>query len=116
MSELLAGADISGLPQRGKVVVGFSGGDEAAVLRAARAFAAFVQSETQRRGGVPLRLLGPAPMNVVLIKDRYRYKLTIKCRNDKAFRALLAQVMQDYSAEGLPAKAAVTLDFNSDGD
>ena len=49
-------------------------------------------------------------------QDRYRYKLTIKCRNDKAFRAMLADVMQDYSAEGLPSKAAVTLDFNSDGD
>ena len=32
MSELLAGADISGLPQRGKVVVGFSGGADSTAL------------------------------------------------------------------------------------
>ena len=55
-------------------------------------------------------------MNVVLVKDRYRYKLTIKCRNDRAFRALVARTLEAYAAEGLPAKASVTLDFNSDGD
>ena len=65
---------------------------------------------------MPLRVLGPAPMNIVMVKDRYRYKLTIKCRNDRAFRALLTAVMEDYAAEGLPGKASVTLDFHSDGD
>ena len=58
-------------------MAGFSGKNEAAVLQAARAFAAFVQAETQRRGGVPLRLLGPAPMSVAMVKQQYRLKPNI---------------------------------------
>ena len=97
-------------------IAAFSGEKDGETLAAAARFGALLTQRARQQPNMPLRLLGPAPMNVVLIKDRYRYKLTIKCRNDKAFRALLADVMQDYSAEGLPAKAAVTLDFNSDGD
>ena len=97
-------------------IAAFSGEKDGETLAAAVRFGALLTQRAKQQPNMPLRLLGPAPMNVVLIKDRYRYKLTIKCRNDRAFRALLADVMQDYSAEGLPAKAAVTLDFNSDGD
>ena len=97
-------------------IAAFSGEKDGETLAAAVRFGALLTQRAKQQPNMPLRLLGPAPMNVVLIKDRYRYKLTIKCRNDKAFRALLADVMQDYAAAGLPAKAAVTLDFNSDGD
>ena len=97
-------------------IAAFSGEKDGVTLAAAARFGALLTDRAKQQPKMPLRLLGPAPMNVVLIKDRYRYKLTIKCRNDKAFRALLADVMQDYAAAGLPAKAAVTLDFNSDGD
>lgn len=97
-------------------IAAFSGEKDGETLAAAARFGALLTARAKQQPNMPLRLLGPAPMNVVLIKDRYRYKLTIKCRNDKAFRAMLADVMQDYSAEGLPGKAAVTLDFNSDGD
>ncbi len=97
-------------------MAGFSGKNEAAVLQAARAFAAFVQAETQRRGGVPLRLLGPAPMSVAMVKQQYRYKLTLKCRGDKAFRAMLRAALEQYDAGGWAAKAAVTIDFHADAD
>lgn len=97
-------------------IAAFSGEKDGETLAAAARFGALLTQRAKQQPNMPLRLLGPAPMNVVLIKDRYRYKLTVKCRNDRAFRALLSDVMQDYSAEGLPAKAAVTLDFNSDGD
>lgn len=97
-------------------MAGFSGRDEAAVLQAARAFAAFVQAETQRRGGVPLRLLGPAPMSVAMVKQQYRYKLTLKCRGDKAFRAMLRAALEQYGAGGWASKASVTIDFHADAD
>ena len=79
-------------------------------------FGRLLGQEAQKNKSLPLRILGPVPMNVVLVKDRYRYKLTIKCRNDKEFRALLRHTLELYGAEGLPGKATVSLDFNSDGD
>ncbi len=97
-------------------IAAFSGEKDGEALAAAARFGALLGVEAQKTPELPLRILGPAPMNVVLVKDRYRYKLTIKCRNDRAFRALVARTLEAYAAEGLPAKASVTLDFNSDGD
>ena len=70
----------------------------------------------RRRGGVPLRLLGPAPMSVAMVKRQYRYKLTLKCRGDKAFRAMLRAALAQYDAGGWASKASVTIDFHSDAD
>ena len=55
-------------------------------------------------------------MAIAMLGGKYRYKLTLKCRNDAAFRALLRRALDDYAAEKLPQKAAVTVDFNTDGD
>ena len=61
-------------------------------------------------------MLGPTPGSILKINDIYRYKLTVKCRNDKRFRALLRQVLSCYEEEKLPAKAAAAVDMHSDGD
>ena len=97
-------------------VLGFSGAKEPEVLEAASRFSALLAQEAAKQPDLPLRLLGPAPMNVVMVNDRYRYKLTLKCRNDRAFRRLLAQVLDRYNQEGLPSRATVVVDMNSDGD
>ena len=55
-------------------------------------------------------------MNILMLGGRYRYKLTLKCRNDAQFRALLRAALDAYAAEKLPGKASVVIDFNSDGD
>ncbi len=97
-------------------VVGFSGAQEGAVLAAARRFAALLAQNAAQQPALPLRVLGPVPMNIALLAGKYRYKLTLKCRNDRAFRAFLRKTLADYDAEKLAASAAVTLDFHSDGD
>ena len=55
-------------------------------------------------------------MGIAMLNGKYRYKLTFKCRNDAAFRALLRETLDAYAQEKLPQKASVILDFNSDGD
>ena len=42
----------------------------------------------------PWQLLGPAPAAVVKVNNRYRYRLTLTGRPDKAFRTLLAYLLQ----------------------
>lgn len=51
-----------------------------------------------------------------MLHGRYRYKLTIKCRNDGAFRELLRQVQRRYSDSPYVGKISVSIDFNSDSD
>lgn len=97
-------------------IAAFSGKDEGKTMAAAMRFAQILGQKAQATQGIPLRILGPAPMNVVMVKDRFRYKLTIKCRNDRAFRQIMGEVLGQYSQEGLPGRASVTLDFHSDGD
>ena len=49
--------------------------------------------------------LRPAPAPVVKLNNRYRYRVLVKCRNDKEIRAILAQILraaqQDRANKGL---------------
>lgn len=97
-------------------IVGFVGAQEGAVAMAAHRFGTLLAERAARHPRMPLRLLGPAPMSITMLNGKYRYKLTLKCRNDAAFRALLRETLDAYAQEKLPQKASVILDFNSDGD
>ncbi len=97
-------------------IVGFVGAQEGIVAMAAHRFGTLLAERAAQRPQMPLRLLGPAPMGITMLNGKYRYKLTLKCRNDAAFRALLRETLDVYAQEKLPQKASVILDFNSDGD
>ncbi len=97
-------------------VVGFSGGKEIEVARAAARFSALLGQQAARQPDMPLRVLGPTPSNIEKINENYRYKLTIKCRNDRRFRDLMRETLSLYEDEKLPAKATVAVDLHSDGD
>lgn len=97
-------------------VVGFVGDKEPEVLTAAVRFGQLLGETAAQNPQMPLRILGPAPMNIVMLNSKYRYKLTLKCRNDAQFRAVMRQTLDAYDKEKLPARASVILDFNSDGD
>ena len=60
---------------------------------------------------VKTSLLGPIDST-----DSYRYKLTVKCRNDRRFRDLIRETLTLYEQEKLPGKATVVVDLHSDGD
>ncbi|WP_367925574.1 primosomal protein N' [uncultured Ruthenibacterium sp.] len=97
-------------------MVGFSGKEESKVMQAARGFAELIQQNAERTNKIPLRILGPAPMNIVMVNNHYRYKLTVKCRNDGAFRRLMHLALDKYNEKGLALLASIYLDFYSDAD
>ncbi len=97
-------------------MVGFSGAKEADVASAAARFAQIFGQLASQREKMPLRVLGPTPCTIAKINDKYRYKLTVKCRGDRAFRDLMREVLAAYEKEKLPQKASVILDMHSDGD
>lgn len=97
-------------------VVGFVGAQEGMVAMAAHRFGTLLAERAAQHPRMPLRLLGPAPMAITMLNGKYRYKLTLKCRNDATFRALLRETLDVYAREKLPQKASVILDFHSDGD
>ena len=95
-------------------MVGFIAKEEQDALQAAKRFNALLSQKAREYKGLPLRVLGPAPMNIVQIAGSYRYRLTLKCRNDNQFREMLLQVLEQYNKEGLPRKASVYIDFHTD--
>ena len=103
-------------PFCGLCVIGFAGGKEIEVARAAARFSALLGQQAARQPDLPLRVLGPTPGNIEKINDTYRYKLTIKCRNDRRFRDLVRETLGLYEQEKLPSKASVIVDLHSDGD
>ena len=75
-------------------LVGFVGENQPLTLRAAAAFLdMFAKDARKDYPAMPLRILGPSPASVVKVSNKYRYKLIIKCRNSKDFRALLSSVL-----------------------
>ena len=103
-------------PFCGLCVVGFAGPKEIEVARAAARFAALLGQQAAKQPDLPLRVLGPTPGNIEKINEAHRYKLTVKCRNDRRFRDLMRETLGLYEQEKLPGKATVVVDLHSDGD
>ena len=103
-------------PFCGLCVVGFAGPKESEVARASARFAALLGRQAAKQPDLPLRVLGPTPGSIEKINDSYRYKLTVKGRNDRRFRDLIRETLTLYEQEKLPGKATVVVDLHSDGD
>ena len=83
-------------PFCGLCVVGFAGPKESEVARASARFAALLGRQAAKQPDLPLRVLGPTPGSIEKINDSYRYKLTVKCRNDRRFRDLIRETLTLY--------------------
>ena len=103
-------------PFCGLCVIGFAGAKENEVARAAARFSMLLGQQAKQQPDLPLRILGPTPGSIEKINDTYRYKLTVKCRNDRRFRDLVRSTLGLYEQEKLPSKATVAVDLHSDGD
>ena len=82
-------------PARDLIAVIASGLNESAVLQCCvtlkQALASYLK-DTQEA-----RVLGPAPHTIVRLNNRYRYRVTLRCRNNKMIRDLIAHVIRKVS-------------------
>ncbi|MEE0956604.1 MAG: primosomal protein N' [Ruminococcus sp.] len=95
-------------------LVGFVGENQVLTLQAANGFLkAFVQEAKRNYSKLPLRILGPSPATVVKVSNKYRYKLIIKCKNNRSFRALLSKTLIDFGSDRTFAKVTAYADMNA---
>lgn len=92
--------------------IGFTGLSEDSVAFCARRFADMVKKAAMNTRNIPLRLLGPSPASVLKVSNRYRYKVVLKCRNDRKFRALLSGLLISFAKEKCSGKVTVFADMN----
>jgi len=74
-----------------------SGLAENDVLRCIHAVCDSLRSDL--RGRQDVSLLGPAPLPVVRVNNRFRYRVNIACRADTGIRRLLAKILTDFSQD-----------------
>ena len=58
-----------------------------------------VRRHLEEQGGDRLLLLGPTPLPVVKVNNRYRYRVHISCQLDKAVRSLVSQTLISFSTD-----------------
>jgi primosomal protein N' (replication factor Y) len=97
------------------IVVGFVGTNEPKVRNASVDFLKMLsQLAKSAYADLPLRVLNPSPALIARISNKYRYKIIIKCRNDRRFREMLSQVLLSFSALRDYAAVTVFADCNPD--
>lgn len=60
----------------------------------------------------PIRLLGPLEYNIFIVNNNFRYKIVIKCINNKGFRDKLRQVFDEFN-KTQSKNVNVWVDFNN---
>lgn len=91
----------------------FSGQSEARVKNCTSLFFDMLVSHCRTDcPDMPLKVLNPSPATVAKMGNRYFYRLIIKCRNDKQFRAFLADLMRAYAMDKATRGITASADIN----
>ena len=93
--------------------VTFSSVLESDAYRAAEAFVELMREKINELSEIfPLRVLGPAKSGQGRANGKYRYALTVKCRNSKAFREFISGLLISASKDRRFANVRVAADIN----
>lgn len=93
------------------VTVAFSNTKENIAARDARVFLEIIKKVSKEYEGMPLIVLGPVPFVVEMVNNVYRWKLTLKCKNNKKFREFLNKVLKKYLSDK-ENKSSVYININ----
>lgn len=78
--------------------VRFKGPNEERVQESAGRFMEQLRKKTSAYG-LKLIGLGPMPERIYKVSGNYRYRLLIKAKNDRKFRAMLAELLKEFGAD-----------------
>ena len=94
-------------------LVGFVSGSARKSADAARLFLTkMTVLLTNDHPDIPLRVLGPVPASVFKVSNQYRYKLILKCRNDRRFRRMLGDMLTAFAKERAFSDVTVYADLD----
>ena len=95
--------------------VQFSGMFDERVIAASIRFKEHLQTMLEQPAyqAEAVRLLGPAPAAVPKINNKYRYKLTICCKNTRTMRRLIAFILKEFAKDKRNKGVTAFADSNS---
>ncbi|MCQ2471412.1 MAG: primosomal protein N' [Clostridia bacterium] len=90
-------------------LIGFSGEDETMVRTAADVFFEYAKPLLKNNSIIAM---GPMAARVVKISNKYRYRLILKCKNNKDFRKALSDLMIKFGKNSKFSSVSVYVDIN----
>lgn len=94
-------------------VVGFVGEKEADVAQSSRYFLELLKTKTSEvYKSEQIIVLGPVPLKVAKVSNKFRYRLILKCHNTKSFRAMISQIMEEFDEKYKKSDVTVYADIN----
>lgn len=75
------------------VVIGVSSPDEAAAENAAYKAIEILRKEAQGKSGIALKVIGAAKAPLYKMSNKYRYRVHMKCKLNKAMRGVISQTL-----------------------
>ena len=95
-------------------MIGFISENHSLTAKASRYFMEmFVKEAKENHSNLPLRILGPSPASIAKVSNKYRYKILVKCRNNKEFRQFLSERVKVFNSVNEYKKVAIYVDMNA---
>ncbi len=94
-------------------VVGFSAYDNCLCEKGANAFLKILSGHIENVN-IPIRVLGPSQCSVARINGKFRYRIIIKCKNNKVFRQILKETLDDAYRSVALDKVSFFVDLNGE--
>ena len=94
-------------------VIGFTGENEIKVLNCSRDFLARFRDKLEiDYTAQKVIVLGPLPARISKMNNKYRYRIIVKCKNNKKFRELISEMLITFGKEGRYSDITVSADIN----
>lgn len=95
-------------------MIGFVSDSHTRAIKSSRDFLnRFVNRAKSEYKDLPLRILGPSPARIAKVSNKYRYKILVKCRNDKNFRSLLSETITEFNSIKENKQVTAYVDMNA---
>lgn len=96
-------------------VINFSGKDEKKVICAANKFFMILKNiASEEYAKIPLRIYTPTEARIKLLFKSYRYKIIIKCKNNRQFRNFINKALNQFHKESKNNSVTVLPAINPD--
>ncbi|MDO4731530.1 MAG: primosomal protein N' [Clostridia bacterium] len=96
-------------------VVTFSSKDKDCAMYASKEFFDSLKRVSKEKySEQPLRVLGPSAALIIKVSNRYRYKLIIKCKNNRRLRMMISELLIDFANKKQHKDVKITINMNPD--
>ncbi len=94
-------------------VIGFVGEKEVNVAKASKGFLKLLKEKTSNEfKDEQMIVLGPVPLRVAKVSNKFRYRLILKCHNTKSFRNMIVNIMDEFDEKNKKLNVTVYADIN----